>query len=114
VLNRNDPELRVLRALVDGQPGGLLDGNLVTVEEGRERSNRYPGFRITLRPKFGRGPSMTVTTNQAGHFQFDWVSPGDYILVLDGGSSFANEQREIHIRALERCLTLAKFILRPR
>jgi hypothetical protein len=114
IADEADAEIRVLRALARGQAGGLLDGNLVSVEDGRVRTNRYPGLRVTISPKSGKGSTQSAITNAAGQFQFDWVSPGDYILVLAGGSSFADERREVNIRASERCLTLPMFVLRSR
>jgi hypothetical protein len=77
-------------------------------------TNRHPDFMVTLRPQSGRSPAQSVATDGAGQFQFDWVSPGAYTLVLYGGASFQDEQREVNVRSGEKCLTLPKFVLRSR
>jgi hypothetical protein len=109
-----DPELKLLRSLMSGAPGGFVEGDLVRMDGDRVITNRHPDFRVTLRPEPGRGPAQSVATNGAGHFQFDWVSPGAYTLVLDGGASFQDEQRELTVRSGEKCLTLPMFVLRSR
>ena len=91
-----------------------MDGDLVTMDGERVVTNRYPGFKLTLRPQSGRGPAHSVATNDAGEFQFGWVSPGAYTLVLDGGASFQDEQRELNVRSGEKCLTLPAFVLHSR
>jgi hypothetical protein len=108
-----EAELKILRALVRGRPGGPLDGHLVPVDDGRELPTQQPDFRVTLRLKSGRGTAQSARIG-GPHFEFDWVSPGDYILALDGGSSFADERREVTVRPKERCLTVTSFILRSR
>src|SRR5688572_17319630 len=87
-------ELETLRALVKGVPGGLVDGHVVSADG----SNNHPGLRVELRSRSGQRVVQTVTTNGAGYFRFDWVSPGAYTLVVDRSSSFLNEQRPVEVR----------------
>ena len=109
-----DPELKLLRSLMSGAPGGFVEGDLVRMDGERVVTNRHPDFKVTLRSASGRGPAQSVATNGAGHFRFDWVPPGAYTLVLDGGVSFRDEQRELTVRSGEKCLTVPMFVLRSR
>ena len=102
-------ELETLRALVKGVPGGLVDGHVVSADG----ANNYPGVRVTLRSAPGR-VVQTVTTTGAGHFAFDWLSPGAYTLVVEGGPSFLNEQRSLVVRGKRACVTIPTVVLRRR
>jgi len=103
-------ELETLRALVKGKPGGLVDGHVVT-EDG---ANNHPGLRVTLRSGSGQQVVQAVATTGAGHFKFDWVSPGSYTVVVEGGSAFRDERRSLVVRRRGTCLTVSTIVLRRR
>jgi len=103
-------ELEVLRALVARVPGGLVDGHVVTADG----ANTYPGLRVMLRATSGRRIVHSVTTNGAGYFRFEWLSPGVYTLVVEGGSFFLNEQKTFVVRKSGTCLTVPVIVLRSR
>jgi len=103
-------ELEVLRALVTRVPGGLVDGHVVTADG----ANTYPGLPVVLRATSGRRIVQSVTTNGAGYFRFEWLSPGVYTLVVEGGSSFLNEQKTFVVRKSGTCLTVPVIVLRSR
>ena len=103
-------ELDVLRALVTRVPGGLVDGHVVTADG----ANTYPGLRVMLRATSGRRIVQSVTTNGAGYFRFEWLSPGVYTLVVEGGSSFLNEQKTFMVQKSGTCLTVPVIVLRSR
>jgi hypothetical protein len=106
-----DAEIKILRSLARGEPGGLIDGHLVTVYEGREVTNRHPDVRMTLRPASTRGPALEALTNSAGYFQFDWVGPGDYLVVLERRPGYERQQRRVRVAVGQRCLTSPMFVV---
>jgi hypothetical protein len=106
-----DPEIKILRSLARSEPGGLIDGGLVTVYEGRHLTNRHPDVRTTLRPSSTRGPVLRAVTNSAGYFRFDWVGPGDYIVVLERRPGYERQQQRVRVVSGQRCLTLPPFVV---
>src|SRR4029078_7670322 len=42
-----DPELKLLRSLMSGAPGGFVEGDLVRMEGERVGTNRDPEFKVT-------------------------------------------------------------------
>jgi hypothetical protein len=103
-------ELETLRALVKGKPGGLVDGHVVTADG----ANNHPGLRVTLRSESGQQVVQAAATTGAGHFKFDWVAPGAYTLVIEGGTSFRDERRTVAVRRVGTCLTIPTIVLRRR
>jgi hypothetical protein len=111
LLDEGSPEIEILRSLTRGTPGGLVDGGLVTVYGERHVTNRHPGVRMTLRSTSKRGQVVSATTNGAGGFQFGWISPGDYIVVLERRPGYERQQQRVRVALGQRCLTLPVFVV---
>jgi hypothetical protein len=104
-------EIEVLRSLARGSTGGMLDGGLVTVDGERAVTNRHPGVRVTLRSTSNRGRVSSTTTNEAGYFQFGWLNPGDYIVVLERRPGYERQQQRVRVAIGQRCLSLRPFVV---
>ena len=109
--NERSTEIEILRSLARGTPGGLIDGGLVTVYGERAVTNRHPGVQTTLRSTSNRGQVLSTTTNEAGYFQFGWISPGDYIVVLERRPGYERQQQRVRVAIGQRCLTLPPFVV---
>ena len=105
-----DGEVAALRALASGQPGGLVNGGLWSVEGGQAR-NRHGGVRVSLR---GAGLKMQVTTEPNGTFQFGWAPPGAYILSVEGVDGYQSETRTVVIDRRSGCVAVPSILLRRR
>jgi hypothetical protein len=78
-----DPEIEILRGLTTGRPGGPVSGIVMSTTDAEQRL--LLAVRVTLRGgAVGGGADRQVTTGPDGVFQFDWVEPGSYSLVLTG------------------------------
>jgi hypothetical protein len=115
--DENHPDLPILRHLARGDAGG-------TVERVLSRFDynwlRYPGLRITLRPRSGSGPVIRTMTGTAatgrrgGGFRFDWVPPGDYVVVLEAQKGVKRQERAISVGVLQKLLEVPPFIISAR
>jgi len=106
--NDDDPELPTLRHLSRGDAGGAVVGGLT---QSRSGWNTFPGVRITLRPVSGKGARVSTTTGPAGIYRFDWVSPGEYLVVLEQQGELKRQQRRVRVAPAQKCLEVPTFII---
>jgi hypothetical protein len=106
VVSNGDSEVDVLRGLTTGRPGGPVSGIVVATKDAEQRL--LLGVRVTLR---GNGVERHATTGTDGVFQFDWVEPGSYSLVV-AGLGGAEERRTVVVERRSTCVGAGVFRLR--
>ena len=105
----DDPDIPILRHLARRDSGGTVEGVLARFDS---RWLRYPGVRISLRPLGRSGRAHhTVTGPGGGYYRFDWVAPGNYIVLLEAPPGVRNQQRLIYVAPDQRILRVPAFII---
>jgi hypothetical protein len=110
VVGDGDPEVDTLRGLTSGRPGGPVSGIVMSTTDAEQRL--LPGVRVTLRGSgTDGGIDRQATTGPDGVFQFDWVEPGSYSLVVAGPRG-VEERRTVVVERRSACVGAGVFQLR--
>ena len=105
----NDPDVSILRHLARRDAGGTVEGVLSRFDF---RWLNYPGVRIRLRAlSDDRRELVTWTGPLGGGFRFDWVRPGNYVVLLDGPPGVRDQQRLIYVAERQGYLRVPTFII---
>ena len=115
-VTENDSDLTILRHLARGDAGGTVEGVLSRFDY---NWLRYPGMKITLRPRSRSQPARTVVTGitttgeqgRGGGFRFEWVLPGEYVVVLEAQRGIKRQERVITVAARQKLLEVPPFII---
>jgi hypothetical protein len=110
VVGDDDPEIDILRGLTTGRPGGPLSGIVMSTTDTGQRL--LLGVRVSLRGGVSDGGvNRQATTGPDGVFQFDWVAPGTYSLVVAGANG-AEERRTVVVERRSACVGAGVIQLR--
>jgi hypothetical protein len=110
VVSDGDPEIDILRGLTAGRPGGPVSGIVMSTTDAEQRL--LLGVRVTLRGSGAdSGVERQATTGTDGVFQFDWVEPGSYTLIVAGPQS-GEERRTVVVERRTACIGAGVFQLR--
>jgi hypothetical protein len=105
-VSEDDPEIDILRGLTTTRPGGPLSGVVMSTTDAEQRL--LLGVRVSL---LGNGVDQQVTTGPDGVFQFGWVAPGTYSLVVAGPRG-AEERRTVVVERRSACVGAGVIQLR--
>jgi hypothetical protein len=110
VVGADDPEIDILRGLTTGRPGGPVSGIVMSTTDAEQQL--LPGVRVTLRGSaVDGGVERQATTSTDGVFQFGWVEPGSYNVVVAGPRG-VEEQRTVVVERRSACVGAGLFQLR--
>jgi hypothetical protein len=110
VVSDGDPEIAILRGLTTGRPGGPVSGIVMSTTDAEQRL--LLGVRVSLRGGgTDGGVVQQVTTGPDGIFQFDWVEPGSYTVVVAGPGG-AEQRRTVVVERRSACVGAGIFQLR--
>lgn len=110
VVSDGDPEIDILRGLTTGRMGGPVSGIVMSTTDAEQRL--LLGVRATLRGSgVDSGVERQATTGTDGVFQFGWVEPGSYSLVVAGPSG-GEERRTVVVERRPACVGAGVFQLR--
>jgi hypothetical protein len=109
LVREGDPEIEILRGLTTGRPGGPVSGIVMSTTDAEQRL--LPGVRATLQGGIDSRIDRQATTGPDGVFQFDWVEPGSYTLVVAGPRG-VEERRTVVVEQRSACVGAGVIQLR--